>query len=230
MYTYTLRSGKTSRSFQCSISFLQGIYSAWLFSAATVLKPDIKYNIIGELSNGGFDKYMVSIVGEKEYPDVGEHVHIHECHVEDIAVRCLLPRDVPETFQTPVRNPRVFCLSLPYEYEEKPLTAVPYHVVGNFDSVLPYSTSDSDSCKFALGLTPSARNTFILKIPVTADRNEFLQGFISLYRWHVQDSARRRVRTYDIPDLYLYEFESEVILSYGSIPEPKLTSVIRITE
>lgn len=267
MFKYSIRQSgvKVAHPFNVSLSFLQGVYSAWLYSSASYIKSDPKNDIAGELWNGGFDKYMITL---KRVDTCKESLVSEQLKTPDREVPYINHDIVASAFEKAIVFPISFCWSLPLVYNVGDLNPIllPYHVVPNFSS--PYvslkdsgflrnlltthnsisedapisvledllfsSAPDQDLCRKAIGITPNGLETFLVKIPLTANEIDFLKGFIALYRWYYQDSVQRRVATYNVPVFYVYDYGKDVLLRICSRKDdlnmPKIIDKILVKE
>jgi hypothetical protein len=80
------------------------------------------------------------------------------------------------------------------------------------ESVLFSKPIDEDLCRYGIGSTITGTEAYLLKVPLRVKLEEFLQGLLSLYITHYQDTKHRGVHTYDMPKLYMYDYGSEVLL------------------
>jgi hypothetical protein len=96
-------------------------------------------------------------------------------------------------------------------------------------SILFSTPIDEDLCRYAIGTTITGMETYLLKVPLKAKLDEFLQGLLSLYISHYQDSRYRKVHTYEMPKLYMYDYGKEILLK-PSKDKKSVTIPVLVTE
>lgn len=97
------------------------------------------------------------------------------------------------------------------------------------ESILFSKSIDDDLCRYAIGTTITGIETYLLKVPLRVKLEEFLQGLLALYITYYQDSKHRKVHTYDMPKLYMYDYGGELLLK-PSKDKSTLSVPILVTE
>lgn len=217
MYSYRISDTKNNSSrIVVGMDFLQGLYSMYTLASLYFMKPDDNAKVLNEI----IDNFTSVSVIRTDVIDTS------------------MPTIYKNAYDVALYRPSDF-LHCRNSLNDEAL--LPYHIVPNFDSYyvpdiireqsnedIFIKCCDDESCRYYLGISSSAKNTFMIKVISWSNNiKEFLTGFGAGLRWYSQCLKQ------SLPNIYLYDYEKPVCLipSYsGETMEKQLPRTITKVE